>query len=527
MKIFNVVTIWAILLSVCAAGDRLPSSPQRIIHPQWAPKVIQLKPDDVTTIMGYRAELEGHLMHLPMPEPRFYPIPDIYGFVDASDRMTFRVIAPVAGAYNISVLCNARRDLLDGIQVEVCCGDTRLTARPVHPKTPDGPGRLTFERLRFSGVLHLRQGENKIVLRLSELSQQQTELVQKDLSRRKIPARDTSFRVWSIELVRPEAMKAIQKRAQELRTDIDWMVEGKYGLFTHWSPLCYPLHGETQTKDCYQEAVDRFDVDAYVDMVEQTGAAWVVFTTSHGPHYWPGPSETIDRILPGRTCRRDLIGELADALRQDGIRLMLYYHTGSEDEAWAKSAGMHAADSTTYFDNIVAIHREASQRYRQRLASTGVYIDTSPRILYQLDFPYERLTRAVKSGNPQAVVGYSTDRLPMLTSFADIPSQDGADWIDAPMPDQWFGRGNVYDGLQRGRFFYMDDWIPRKPFEGEFPPPRHETAEYVQFFKQMAARRVPLTVNLMITQDVTREQPFVSPASMEIMKQVRRAIRGE
>jgi hypothetical protein len=143
-----------------------------------------------------------------------------------------------------------------------------------------------------------------------------------------------------------------------------------------------------------------------------------------------------------------------------------------------------------------------------------------------LDFPYERLTRAIKSGNPDAVVGYSTDRLPRLTFFADIASQDAADWLDPPMPDAWFGPGKAYDGLQRSRFFFMDDWIPRKPYQGAFPPPRHTAPQYVKFFQQMAAHRVPVTVNLMITQDVQRGQPFVSPDSLAIMRQVRQTIRG-
>jgi len=376
------------------------------------------------------------------------------------------------------------------------------------------------------GTFALAAGQNTISLRLSELPFAQQALAERELERGSIPARDGSFRVLSIELVQPEALEQVRKRAEELRSSTAWMVDGKYGLFTHWSPLCYPLHGDIQTKDRYQQAVAAFDVDAYVDMVQQTGAAWVVFTTSHGPHYWPGPCRTIDRILPGRTCRRDLIGELADALCKRGIRLMLYYHTGCDDRPWAQAAGMYDLDPARYFDNVVALYEEISQRYGKRLASSAVYVDTSPRVLYPLDFPYEWLTRAIKSGKPDAIVGYSTDLLPMLTYFADIPAQDGSDWLEGPMPEAWF-TGDTYRGLQRCRFLFMDDWIPRRPLNGEFPAPRHAANEYVDFFKQMEANQSPVTVNLLVTQNVTRHQPFVNPGCLEIMRQVRLAIRGK
>ena len=31
------------------------------LHPYWAPRTWQLRPDDITTVMGFRAELSGNL----------------------------------------------------------------------------------------------------------------------------------------------------------------------------------------------------------------------------------------------------------------------------------------------------------------------------------------------------------------------------------------------------------------------------------------------------------------------------------
>jgi hypothetical protein len=46
------------------------------------------------------------------------------------------------------------------------------------------------------------------------------------------------------------------------------------------------------------EAVNQFDVEAFADIVAKTGAAWVVFTTTHGKFFF-----TARRIRWTRCCR--------------------------------------------------------------------------------------------------------------------------------------------------------------------------------------------------------------------------------
>jgi hypothetical protein len=46
------------------------------------------------------------------------------------------------------------------------------------------------------------------------------------------------------------------------------------------------------------------------------------------------------------------------------------------------------------------------------------------------------------------------------------------------------------------------------------------------YCKRMALAKVALSINIVITQDVTAHQPFVSPASLEEMTAVRKAVRG-
>jgi hypothetical protein len=90
-----------------------------------------------------------------------------------------------------------------------------------------------------------------------------------------------------------------------------------------------------------------------------------------------------------------------------------------------------------------------------------------------------------------------------------------------------FAEGGPYEGVEPGWFIAMDGWNPRQPFDGEFHQgPRFQEREYVDYFKTMASARVPVTINLIITQDVTRRQPFFDPRCLAIMRAVRKAVQA-
>src|SRR5882762_6435767 len=71
-----------------------------------------------------------------------------------------------------------------------------------------------------------------------------------------------------------------------------------------------------------------------------------------------------------------------------------------------------------------------------------------------------------------------------------------------------------------------DEWYPEKPMHGEWPKAIYSTTMRAHCCKFMARAKVPLSINIVITQDVTPHQPFVSPASLEEMAAVRKAVRG-
>ena len=123
---------------------------------------------------------------------------------------------------------------------------------------------------------------------------------------------------FSLELVTPQAEASLARLSQQQASGTDWMVAAKYGLMFHWTSQTKPRSGAPKP---YCVAVRDFEVDRFADMVSQMGAGFVVFTTSHAGFYFPGPNPVIDAIVSGRPCSRDLVGDLAKALRRDNIKL--------------------------------------------------------------------------------------------------------------------------------------------------------------------------------------------------------------
>ena len=72
----------------------------------------------------------------------------------------------------------------------------------------------------------------------------------------------------------------------------------------------------------------------------------------------------------------------------------------------------------------------------------------------------------------------------------------------------------------------MDGWSSRTG-NGEWTQePNFSAEEYIAFFKRADEANMPITINLAMTPDVTTDHPFFNPKCIDIMKQVRKAVKG-
>lgn len=91
---------------------------KRNIHPNWAPKTWMLRPDDITTIMGYRAELTGNLTHADRSGPEIVKDASVRGFINENDIMTWEVEVPYEAEYAVALLYRGSKEI-DGYRQDM------------------------------------------------------------------------------------------------------------------------------------------------------------------------------------------------------------------------------------------------------------------------------------------------------------------------------------------------------------------------------------------------------------------------
>lgn len=168
----------------------------------------------------------------------------------------------------------------------------------------------------------------------------------------------------------------------------------RVGVFIHWSP--YVLHGIDDPKNFQAES---FDPNAWVQLFQQAGFKYLVFTTKHGDAVCMWDTKESKRNVMNTPLQRDVVGELVAACRKGGVEFCPYYaienflhpdwtndldpQTGLPDytkrklTSWSKS-GLDAAayglspetkpDFERYVKHLKAQMRELTENYGPFLA---------------------------------------------------------------------------------------------------------------------------------------------------------------
>ena len=436
---------------------------------------------NINVLMADRAQLSGSLQVYTVwgkPEGRAW----VKNWKQPEDSFAWIVDAPEAGRYEVSVLAQGSA----GAEAEIVGQMGQLSFR-----LPKGWDKLTLPE-----PLPLPKGRSTITLGLRK---------------------PDNACLKSLELINVSARAAIQRRIQQLRASTQWLRDAKYGLMFQWGGWGYPQHGP---KKPWPKMIDDFDVEAFARMAEDAGAGYVIWSVTWCTYHFPAPIRAIDRIAPGHTSQRDLVGDLADALAKRNIRLMLYYHEGHPDpDWWPKNWESSDPDRKEKFvNNLCEVLTEVSQRYGKKVS--GWFLDDA--MLYY-PAPFERITRALKAGNPDRLVSYNPWVLPRLTEFQDVWMGEGFRGGDAtPLGSDGIFASGHQKGLFAQGMFVLDgpDWGINHP-DTKIKKPCVSPEQAVELVKRASARGQSLSFNLLMYEDGS-----VSPDSMEVMRAVRTAIRG-
>ena len=127
----------------------------------------------------------------------------------------------------------------------------------------------------------------------------------------------------------------------------EWYIDGKFGIFIHWGPYCVPAYsGEWYPRVMYDQSTDVFkhhvetygphtefgykdfipqltaenyDAKQWADLFRKSGAKFIVPVAEHHDGFAMYDSGFSDWCAARMGPKRDVIGELADAVRDAGM----------------------------------------------------------------------------------------------------------------------------------------------------------------------------------------------------------------
>ena len=120
----------------------------------------------------------------------------------------------------------------------------------------------------------------------------------------------------------------------------------------------------------FNQSIAAWNPDDWAELFQRAGARYVVLTTKHHDGFLLWPSRHPNPHKEGYLASRDLVGELADAVRAQGMRLGLYY-SGGLDWTFNQAAVQGIVDLLTtipqradYVEYADHHWRELIKRYR-------------------------------------------------------------------------------------------------------------------------------------------------------------------
>ena len=321
------------------------------------------------------------------------------------------------------------------------------------------------------------------------------------------------------------------------RANTDWMRDARWGVMVHFLSIPPSSHEPANISvEEWNRRVDGFDLPGFVQQLKDVGAPYLIFTLGQWSGFYCSPNATYDKIVgenPSRLSRRDLVGELAEALAAAGIRLIAYlpaHGPGSNPHAvealrctppwetaqWhgsyasAQPADERLSEFQGHWESII---REWSIRWGRNVH--GWWIDGCyyPDEMYRHDDApnFRSFAEALKAGNPDSLVAFNPGVLvPVIchTEFEDYTAGEANVMVT---PNKFHVFERFINGAQFQVLSFLGDFwcvgTPRYPDDLVV-----EYTRYINGFEGAVTWDVPIEANGRIPDDYMRQLSKVGNA---------------
>ena len=327
------------------------------------------------------------------------------------------------------------------------------------------------------------------------------------------------------------------------RTPPQWWTDARLGIFVHWTMAAVPAyaptgvhvadlarakHPQMQAESPYVEwypnsikfptssagrhhretygdlpyeafrepfeaGFDQWDPDQWAAAFAATGAGYVVLVAKHHDGYCLWPTDVANPHAPGWHSERDIVGELATAVRSVGMRFGLYYSGGYDFTFNPHPIGtftdsLKAVPFGDYPAYAAAQVRELVERYEPSVLWNDICWPAPHREIYKiLDhyfgvvpdgcvndrwFPMPDLTRLLRVGFIDKAANEAMRRTVMRTGLVPPPvafSQHRTpEYADLPdgMDGAWEMTRGMDNSFGYNKFSTEDDYLSKEELLG-------------------------------------------------------------
>ncbi len=219
------------------------------------------------------------------------------------------------------------------------------------------------------------------------------------------------------------------------KTNLDWFVDAKYGLFIHYGLYSIPGKGEwVQLNDTipvakYAELKDhftaeKFDADFITDLVLDAGMKYITITSKHHDGFCLFKTSQTDFNSLNSPSKRDLIGELYKECERKGIALFLYYSYGVDwkhpyaykyDSIWSGNRPAYKEPQPEYkYENpedfkiyIDFAHAQLKELLTQYPNIAGIWLDPITGYYCKPElFPIDSTYKLIRTLCPHSLISF-------------------------------------------------------------------------------------------------------------------------